>query len=99
MGQSLLLAGRELGQIASMTAYRGQEQPRLIPCGGCGSFIDPSKATYALDGKLSCASCAAAGQISAANRRGNEGLSFSTNWIRVALVIALVLIRLLLRFG
>ena len=99
MRQSPLLAAPELGQIASMTAYRGQEQPKLIPCGGCGSFIDPSKATYALDGKLSCASCAAAGQISAANRRGNEGLSFNNNWIRVALVIALVLIRLLLRFG
>ena len=32
-----------------MTAYRGQEQAKLIPCGGCGTFIDPSKATYALD--------------------------------------------------
>ena len=99
MGQSTLLAGPGLGQIASMTAYRGQEQPKLIPCGGCGTFIDPSKATYALDGKLSCASCASAGQISAANRRGNEGLSFNNNWIRIALVVALVLVRLLLRFG
>jgi len=99
VGQSSLFAGHEPWQIASMTAYRGQEQPKLIPCGGCGTFIDPSRATYALDGKLSCPSCAAAGQISAANRRGSEGLSFNNNWIRVALIVALVLVRLLLRFG
>ncbi|MEP7120202.1 MAG: hypothetical protein ABJE95_04790 [Byssovorax sp.] len=82
-----------------MTAYRGQEQPKLIPCGGCGTFIDPSKATYALDGKLSCPSCVSSAQISTANQRGREGMSFNNNWVRVVLILALVVLRLLLRFG
>jgi hypothetical protein len=100
-GQSGLFAGRAPGQIASMTAYRGQDQgaPKLIPCGGCGTFIDPSKATYALDGKLSCPACAASGQISAAQARGSEGISVNRGWVRVAVILALVALRLLLRFG
>jgi hypothetical protein len=82
-----------------MTAYRGGEGPRLIPCGGCGVFIDPSRATYALDGNLSCPACASSGQISAAEVRGREGLSFNRSYVRVALLLGLVVLRLLLSYG
>lgn len=82
-----------------MTAYRGEEAPKPIPCGGCGKFIQQSTASYALDGSLCCPACASSSQIEAAQERGRQGMSFNNNWVRVAIVIALVLVRLLLRFG
>jgi hypothetical protein len=82
-----------------MTAYRGEDAPRPIPCGGCGTFIDPKTATYSLDGDLSCRACASSVQIDAAEVRGREGISLNRGWVRVAIILALVGLRLLLRFG
>jgi hypothetical protein len=82
-----------------MTAYRGAEAPKPIPCSGCGTFIDPKTATYSLDGDLSCPSCASSVQISAAEVRGREGTSINRGWVRVAVILALVALRLLLRYG
>lgn len=80
-----------------MTAYRGGEATKPIPCGTCGTFIDPRSATYALDGTLSCPRCASSKQIHAAEERGSQGVSFNKAWVRVAVIVTLVLLRLLLR--
>ena len=82
-----------------MTAYRGNDATKPVPCGTCGTFIDPTTATFSLDGNLSCQPCASRGQIDAAKVRGNEGLTFNKTWVRVAVVAGLLLLRLLLRFS
>lgn len=81
-----------------MTAYRGGDATKPIPCGTCGTFIDPRTATYALDGTLSCQRCASSKQIHAAEARSSQSVSVNSGWVRVAVVMALVLLRLLLRF-
>lgn len=82
-----------------MTAYRGGETTKPIPCGTCGTFIDPRNATFSLDGSLSCQRCASSDQIDAAAARGSQGVSFNRAWVRVAVIGVLVLLRLLLRFS
>ncbi len=89
--------GRALGQNETMTAYRGGEATKPIPCGTCGTFIDPRTATYSLDGTLSCPRCASSDRIYAAEVRGSQGVQFNKAWVRVAVIFALVLLRLLLR--
>jgi hypothetical protein len=80
-----------------MTAYRGGDATKPIPCGTCGTFIDPRSATYSLDGTLACPRCASSHQIHAAEVRGSQGVSFNKAWVRVAVIAVLVLLRLLLR--
>ena len=82
-----------------MTAYRGSDATKPVPCGTCGTFIDPRTATFSLDGNLACQPCASRGQIDAAKVRGSEGLTFNRTWVRVAVVAGLLLLRLLLRFS
>lgn len=79
-----------------MPAYRGGESSKLIPCGTCGTFIDPRSATYSLDGKLSCDRCAASFQIDAAQVRSFQ-TSSSNPWLRVAVIVGLVLLKVLIR--
>jgi hypothetical protein len=82
-----------------MTAYRGSDETKPIPCGTCGTFIDPKAATFSLDGNLSCPPCASRGQIEAAKARGNEGVTFNKAWVRVAVIAGLLLLKLLFRFS
>lgn len=82
-----------------MTAYRGSDETKPVPCGTCGTFINPTTATFALDGSFSCQPCASRGQIEAAKVRGSEGVSINRGWVRVAVIATLLVLRLLIRFG
>lgn len=82
-----------------MTAYRADNAPKPIPCSGCGTFIDARSASYALDGTLVCAACSARGQIEAANVRGRESMSFDRVWVKIAIVVFLVGLRLFIKYG
>ncbi len=82
-----------------MTAYRSQDATKPVPCGTCGTFIDPKTATFSLDGNLSCQPCASRGQIAAAEVRGLENPSSNSGWVRIAIVVALVMLRLLLKLS
>jgi len=94
-----LHVGRALGQDGRSAAYGAGAATKPVPCGTCGTFIDPRSATFSLDGNLACQPFASRGQIDAAKVRGSEGLSFNRTWVRVAVIAGLVLLRLILRFG
>ncbi len=81
------------------SAYRSGNGPNLVPCAGCGTFIDPTTALYSNQGELVCRPCHTKGEISAATVRGNAGVSYDRTYLRVGIVVALILLRVLIRFA